>query len=248
MLGNWLLRLRHKTPRLRGKGAFFRALDGHFGPFRAEAGQACVLPVYSSSLQDELLVNADSRSSAGHPIHDLFNRLGEGDVFLDIGANTGLFSVLASRKVGQSGAVVALEPSRREFDRLLKTLQWNDCRNVQPFKLAAADAAGRLSLSIASEHSGRNSIWLENSGECETTTEAVHAVRVDSLIQCILPDREIALCKMDIEGSEVRAIVGMANLFARRLIRCVCIEVDVALLANAGSSKNELYEVTPVRF
>jgi FkbM family methyltransferase len=200
----------------------------------------CILPVFASSLQDELLVNADSRDTT-HPIHELIGGLRDGDVFLDVGANIGLFSVLASRRVGPGGAVVALEPSRREFQRLLKTLEWNNCGNVQPLQLAASHAADRLALSIASEHSGRNSICFRNCGDGDAFSQAAQAVRLDRLFDCLLPDQQIALCKIDIEGGEVAALKGMAGLLSRKLVRHFCIEVDEALLANAGSSAGELY-------
>ena len=44
--------------------------------------------------------------------------LREGDIFVDVGANVGVFSLVASGWVGPAGHVIAFEPSSREFSRL----------------------------------------------------------------------------------------------------------------------------------
>jgi len=50
---------------------------------------------------------------------------------LDIGAHHGFYTLLASRKVGAGGRVLAFEPSPRERRKLLRHLRLNRCTNVQ---------------------------------------------------------------------------------------------------------------------
>ena len=54
-----------------------------------------------------------------------------GMTVVDVGAHHGLYTLLASKRVGRKGRVIALEPSPREFRRLKKHLRWNRCSNVQ---------------------------------------------------------------------------------------------------------------------
>src|SRR4051794_12278193 len=68
-------------------------------------------------------------------------RLGTGDVCVDVGANAGYFSLLASDIVGDSGAVVAIEASPRVFEILQANLARNRARNVRPVNIAAADSS-----------------------------------------------------------------------------------------------------------
>src|SRR5438309_4114648 len=76
----------------------------------------------------------------------LLEFLGPGMTFIDIGAHHGLYSLLASKKVGPSGRVVAFEPSPREFRRLRWNLALNRCRRVraEPFALGATDGTADL--------------------------------------------------------------------------------------------------------
>jgi FkbM family methyltransferase len=60
---------------------------------------------------------------------------------LDIGAHHGLYTLLASRRVGRRGMVVAFEPSPRERRRLAKHLRVNRCANVEVEACAVGDAS-----------------------------------------------------------------------------------------------------------
>jgi FkbM family methyltransferase len=62
-----------------------------------------------------------------------------GDVFVDVGANMGYYTLLASQAVGNDGLVVAFEPSRSNFQTLLKNLQSNPSGNVMVLNLALSD-------------------------------------------------------------------------------------------------------------
>src|ERR1700722_4854735 len=72
--------------------------------------------------------------------------LREGDVFVDIGANIGWFTLLASAGVGASGQVIAFEPSGRIHQHLADNVRLNDCRNVVLERLAISDTSGSAIL------------------------------------------------------------------------------------------------------
>jgi SAM-dependent methyltransferase len=61
-------------------------------------------------------------------------RLGEGSVFVDVGANVGYYTLLASRLVGPGGAVYAVEPIPSTAAMLRANVRLNDCRNVVVIK------------------------------------------------------------------------------------------------------------------
>jgi tRNA G37 N-methylase Trm5 len=65
--------------------------------------------------------------------------LRQGDVFVDVGANIGLFSLVAARHVGQSGKVYAFEPTANIYDRLCENVQLNQFNNILCFQLALSD-------------------------------------------------------------------------------------------------------------
>jgi FkbM family methyltransferase len=60
-------------------------------------------------------------------------------VFVNLGANDGYFSILASRVVGQHGKVLAIEPQERLWKVIRKNIQLNDSYNIQLFPCAVGD-------------------------------------------------------------------------------------------------------------
>src|SRR5438270_3347355 len=69
--------------------------------------------------------------------------LSPGDTFIDIGANIGYFSLFATTLVGETGKVVAIEPSARIFERLSENVRLNPrAATVRMVQAAVADHAG----------------------------------------------------------------------------------------------------------
>lgn len=69
-----------------------------------------------------------------------------GDVFLDIGANIGYYSLMASRLVGESGRVYAFEPIPENAHKILAAVQLNGIRNIYVNQSAVGESAGELVL------------------------------------------------------------------------------------------------------
>ena len=122
-------------------------------------------------------------------------RLREGDVYLDIGANIGYFSLLASRCVGDTGKVIAVEADPVTFAALRKNLELNGCRNVAPLNVAATATECWVSMERRDPHNpGANIITLTNS-----------AGGIRGVPFCDIAGEDLArvrFIKIDIEGSE----------------------------------------------
>jgi len=76
----------------------------------------------------------------------LRRRLMPGDTFIELGANVGYFTLLASQRVGENGAVVAVEAAPDIFRQLQDNLARNAARNVRAVPIAVAAAAGTVRL------------------------------------------------------------------------------------------------------
>jgi FkbM family methyltransferase len=127
------------------------------------------------------------------------------NVFWDIGANVGFYSLLASKLVG-AGKVFAFEPAPRNLSYLRKHLELNHVSNVQVLAIAVSDRNGTSSFEI--EETG---FMGHLSGQGSLT---VPTATLDSLVEegKILPPDYV---KMDIEGGELLAIRGAARTFQR---------------------------------
>jgi FkbM family methyltransferase len=133
-----------------------------------------------------------------------------GMTVLDIGAHHGMYSLLASRRVGPTGRVVAFEPSPRERQALRRHLQLNRAGNVDVEEFAVGDSAAEAELFVAElRNDGCNSL---RPPVVAAESIPVHVVKLDDwLPQCKLPP--VDFVKMDVEGGELAALQGASASF-----------------------------------
>ena len=129
--------------------------------------------------------------------------LREGIVVYDIGAHWGYFSLVASRRIGKSGQVIAFEPHPHNIQIIEKNLSLNRIDNVRLMKVAVADTEGEAAFDLGAD-TGLGK--LSSSGKYR-----VRVVSLDALVQTgeIPPPN---LVKIDIEGAEGRALRGMRQV------------------------------------
>jgi FkbM family methyltransferase len=128
--------------------------------------------------------------------------LNYGDVFYDIGANVGFYTLLASFSVGTSGKVFSFEPLPRNAGLLRRHLALNAIKNAQVFEAAVADVDG---ISRFSQSHNNSEGRLAESGEM-----SVKVIALDSLLDSMPRPTHI---KIDIEGAELRALQGAEKTF-----------------------------------
>lgn len=163
--------------------------------------------------------------------------LAPGDVFVDIGAHAGYFSVLASSLVGEGGNVLAFEPAPSMQELFRENLALNKLSNVRLFPYAASNESGQTTLFLAGTHAGASSL---RSLESATTEEIkVETVLVDQCLEPEIRDR-VKLVKLDIEGAELLALKGMRNLLERENGPDVMCEVTDRFLRKLGGSEQSL--------
>lgn len=165
--------------------------------------------------------------------------LGQGYTVLDIGANIGYYTLIASRLVGASGRVFAFEPGKQTFARLSRNVAINNLQNTYLNDCALGDQTCEVTFYHSpGNNSGSNSLFLlERSGS--------EAVRMTTLDSFILQNEigHIDLVKMDVEGAEVKVLRGGMGLFSRRDAPLLMTEVNPACLQAAGTSADELFSM-----
>jgi FkbM family methyltransferase len=170
--------------------------------------------------------------------------LEEGMTFVDIGANEGLFTLVASGRVGTGGRVLALEPSSREFELLASNIELNVLRNVEPFRLALYNHAGSSRLTRAGfGHEGQNTIGdrIPNPGVSSAGSETVQLATLDAFVASEALER-VDLVKLDTEGCEERILQG-GQATLRRFLPILLIEIGPEQLAAHGSTVESLVEL-----
>jgi FkbM family methyltransferase len=135
--------------------------------------------------------------------------------FVDAGANMGLYTLFAARKIGERGTVLAIEPSTRECRRLLKNLEANSLRNVRLIRTAVSDSRSEADLLVADdERSGHNTLGAFAYDTPLKARETVHTERLDDIVSQEGLTR-VDVMKLDIEGAELLALKGATGIIER---------------------------------
>lgn len=162
-------------------------------------------------------------------------RLHDGDVFIDVGANIGYYSLLAARSVGDGGGVVAVEASPAIFDDLLANSHADALPpdRIRLVNKAASATCGTLTVFSGPHHNAGMSTTLDTRGlHIESTIEAMP-------LDEILTSEEITsarIIKIDVEGAEPDVLAGMSNL-----IRSLRPDAEIAVeLSPPGGGQTQI--------
>jgi FkbM family methyltransferase len=161
---------------------------------------------------------------------------------LDIGANVGFFTLLASRLVGDAGHVFAFEPLPRNLYYLERHVRLNELTNVHIEAVAIAARSGNASFRTA-PHASMGG--LRDDGNLQVVTASLDNLVAEDRIPT--PD----FIKMDIEGAESEALRGASKLLSGSPLTVVLSthgyeqhELCSAFLKNVGFSLKLLRDGT----
>lgn len=149
-----------------------------------------------------------------------------GDIFFDIGANIGLYSLLAAAS-NPGGTVVAIEPMAANLARLCENVAVNEFANVKPYCTAVSATAGFGKMNLASfepgssMHSWADGTMTRRFGERVVMRVGVVTSTVDMLAaEAGTPN----LIKIDVDGTEEEILAGAASVLREPALRSVLIE------------------------
>uniref|UniRef100_Q02BC2 Methyltransferase FkbM family n=1 Tax=Solibacter usitatus (strain Ellin6076) TaxID=234267 RepID=Q02BC2_SOLUE len=163
-----------------------------------------------------------------------------GMTFLDAGANEGIYSIFAAKRVGRHGIVWAFEPSTRELSRLQHNLDLNQL-TARIFPLALADCSTRAELTIAGyNHAGQNTL---GAFVYDVEIEKKDLVEVRTLDEILEknPLARLDLMKVDVEGAELRLFHGAVTTL-RRYRPVLLFEVAENSLQHQGASRRAVLD------
>lgn len=145
-----------------------------------------------------------------HIIHTIRRCLKPGGVFVDVGANVGVMSFHAAQVVGPSGKVIAFEPNPENVQFFLRGVLLNGFDQVTLFPVGASDRSAVFSV-----RGGSNSYL----GEAQIGGELAQSAVADRLLET---EARIDFIKLDIEGHEPHALVGLRKTIARHRPTLLC--------------------------
>lgn len=163
-----------------------------------------------------------------------------GDVFVDVGANIGLFTLAAATCVGPAGRVVSVEPCTATFQRLQANVRLNALTNVTCVRLALSDANAQAPLT---SYPAPHAAWNSFSPAPASATEMVSCATWDAYAQAHDLVGRVALMKIDVEGWEARVLRGGSGALARPDAPVLIVEFVDTTAHAAGSSCAKLYQM-----
>ncbi|MDD3445126.1 MAG: FkbM family methyltransferase [Zavarzinia sp.] len=172
-------------------------------------------------------------------LHFLDRLLGPGDVFLDVGANVGIFTLRGAPLVGPQGLVIAVEPGQTAFGELTSNLGLNpEFTQVRALRKALSDTVGEAVLHHIEIGNDPQAFSLLTDGS-DTESEKVAVTTLDQLAE-EYGLQSIACMKMDVEGAEPMVIAGGRQTL-ERLKPIILFEINTRLLDRKGEAADDAF-------
>lgn len=168
-----------------------------------------------------------------------------GDVFLDVGANEGWFSVRAAEKVGATGRAVAIEPQARLWPVIIRNFLLNKLHNYLLVPYAAGSADGFTDILLyPSLNTGASSLVSQARMKARTRQKA-GVLRLDQIFR-IHDIPKVRLAKIDVEGFELEVLRGAGDLLGRQ-IEHIFLELHPPQLEALGQSPAQIEDLLRTR-
>jgi FkbM family methyltransferase len=214
---------------VRGKGRVFDRLVPHDGEREADVFGYRMRLELADLIQRRIYLGSYEPEETA-TVHRL---LRPGMTVIDVGANVGYFTLLASRLVGPTGRVLALEPSPYAGTRLAATLARNAIGQATLQRVALGPAPGTATLFLPNDRWHNHTPSLVASAD-DSIPVTVPVRRLDACVAEWEPSRPIDLLKMDVEGYEPRVLAGAERTLPR--VRAILCEISPEWLIRGGSS------------
>lgn len=156
-----------------------------------------------------------------------------GMIVVDAGANVGLYTIMASALVRETGRVHAFEPGQLNFGRLERNLRLNDCRNVIAARAALSNTNDPMILGIDPDHPA-----LDGHRFVRPIGDGMQPASTEEIVTCKLLDESFLTCdflKIDVEGAELAVLQGAENTLAR--------SADITILLECTQNRTQVREL-----
>jgi FkbM family methyltransferase len=163
-----------------------------------------------------------------------------GDLFIDVGANIGLFSCVAALSAGATGMVIAVEPNDEVLPRLSENLRINNASNVCILSAGVGAIDGMGELRCPSKFFNAFGSMADLPGSENWTRRSIPVLCLDTIWRLLLSGKPVAYLKIDVEGLEGHVIDGGTKLLHSPEPPVVQFELNQGAYKAAGFSPKEV--------
>ena len=152
----------------------------------------------------------------------------QGDIVVDVGAHIGRYTIIASKRVGANGKVIAIEAHPGNYEMLNRNIKLNGLTNVTTLNYAVYSKESKIKLFLPDEKSNHtiyNTLISSKTKDEEKFVE-VNANTLDNLIeQHRISHAEVNWIKIDVEGAELEVLKGAHAILSNSKNTTLLIEV-----------------------
>lgn len=167
----------------------------------------------------------------------LLNTLRSSDNFIDIGANIGVYSLLASSRI-KNGRIFSFEPSPKISGQLLENINLNlKTEGIKVINEVVSDKTGFVDFDISS-NPDYNHISYSVKGK------SILRLKATTLDKFISENKinHVKLIKIDVEGAELLVLKGMENTLRSKLVDFLIVEINSEAMKGFGFLPQDVFK------
>ena len=238
-----LLKLISLLPNIKGKGRIFQFFKKAYlkkgNPIQTKHGKLGIFSIDLRSFAWEYYCN-DTYDD--NEISLILSKLDADEIFIDVGANIGFYSVPVAQKIKNSngkGKVIAFEPHPGNYEKLKHNIELNSLSEyIEMHMLGLSDSEALVNLVLredfkAGSKTGNASIAINDEYDQGYNTVQIKTQTLDKFMNSNEPDLKIGFVKLDIEGHEVNFLRG-AQTFLKNHSPKILLEVNKPYFEASG--------------
>jgi len=168
--------------------------------------------------------------------------ISSGDTVIDVGANIGEFSLIASKKVGPSGQVIIIEPLPETVVYLKNNLLLNNFTNCSVYECAIGSKIGKMTMYKKNENATMG-LLDPVSGEDKMIRAGEIEVKTIDDILSTKKISKVKMLKIDVEGHEYEVLLGSIQSLKNKKIDKILCEIHKKYLKTKGIDPNKIFSL-----
>ena len=198
------------------------------------------IKMYSDPTDPHLIDMIDGKDPEQNVKNIFLENISSGDVVIDVGANIGDYTLIACKKIGNSGKVLAFEPLPETFSILKRNIQLNKITHCQPFQKAVGEKPGIVNLYKTNASGTMAHLDSFLNGKELIKKHETEVITIDAMLRSY-DIENVNMIKIDVEGFEHEVLLGCLNSFKKKKIQKILCEIHFKYLESKGKSDETVY-------
>ena len=168
--------------------------------------------------------------------------INSGSIIIDVGANIGDYTLIASKKVGDSGKIYSFEPLEETFSLLQRNIVLNQTKNCIAINKAIGEKNGISTLYKINASGTMGHLDSKLNEKDLLKHKEIQVTSIDDIVKSEQIS-QIDMIKIDVEGFEHEVLLGCQDSFKKNIIKKILCEVHFKYLESKGKDENTIFDM-----